>query len=212
MWLMNAHDRKYYPLLISVMLHAMALLCCVSLTAHKKTTLGQNNASTINSYIYQDHASTVLTATKNQPKISAALSGVTRQVSARGLQKAHVTTKKIMNIAAEHPVAQQMMKRSPASQGQLASELVTLLHAAIQEKQHYPLSAQQMEREGRVTVKFTLFVDGTITHLRIAHSSGTTSLDEAAVAAVNEAAPFGHVEKFLEGPQEYVIDVVFALT
>lgn len=91
------------------------------------------------------------------------------------------------------------------------SELIALLHQAIQRQQHYPEMAMEMQREGRVTLEFTLHENGEVSALRIAHSSGTESLDAAAIAAVNQSVPFHQVEKYIHGPQEYRIDVVFEL-
>lgn len=90
--------------------------------------------------------------------------------------------------------------------------LGALLHDAIQRHQRYPLNALEMEREGRVTLVFTVYVDGTIGNLRIDRSSGTTSLDEAALLAVREATPFKGVDRYLKRPKEHRIDVVFELT
>lgn len=90
-------------------------------------------------------------------------------------------------------------------------ELVALLHAAIQREQRYPASAQEMEREGRATLSFTLFPDGNITNLKLARSSGTNALDNAALAAVTHAAPFAQVDRYVHAAQQYDIDVVFQL-
>lgn len=95
--------------------------------------------------------------------------------------------------------------------GKSADELLALLHAAIQQKQHYPISALQMERQGRVKLGFTLFINGQIENLRIISSSGTESLDHAALLAVKKAVPFQRIENYLTSAQEYNVDVVFEL-
>ncbi len=97
------------------------------------------------------------------------------------------------------------------SSGQQTEALLALLHDAIQKQQHYPTSAMEMEREGRVTVKFMLFADGTIREARVVKSSGTNSLDEAALIAVHQAAPFNEANRYLNAPREFSIDVVFEL-
>ena len=111
--------------------------------------------------------------------------------------------------------AQQQQTAMPvraSSKGQPMPELIALLHAAIQREQHYPASAQELEREGRVTLSFTLFANGTIKAPKILHSSGTDSLDHAALAAVHQAAPFQHIDRYLKSAQDYQIDVVFKLS
>ncbi len=95
--------------------------------------------------------------------------------------------------------------------GKQMSELTALIHSAIQEAQQYPASAQEMGRQGRSTISFLLHPDGTVTDLKLLHSSGTTSIDNAALAAVNNAAPFRQVNKYLHEAKPYQIDVVFLL-
>lgn len=92
------------------------------------------------------------------------------------------------------------------------AELMALLHAAIQEQQQYPANALEMEREGKITLSFIVYKDGTIANLKILKSSGTSSLDNAALAAVQKAAPFKNVSKYVQEPQACQLDVVFELT
>ncbi|HEX2549315.1 MAG TPA: energy transducer TonB, partial [Gammaproteobacteria bacterium] len=99
-----------------------------------------------------------------------------------------------------------------AGNGNPTSELVTLLHAAIQAQQKYPDNALQMEREGKTTLSFTLYPDGSIKSLKMLNSSGTSTLDEAALTAVNAATPFKGIDKYLKNPEEFQITVAFELT
>lgn len=101
---------------------------------------------------------------------------------------------------------------SVGATGEKTSELVALLHAAIQAKQRYPASALQIGQEGRVNLMFILYKNGSISDLRVARSSGTDSLDQAALVAVKEAVPFKGADKYLQASQEYSIEVVFELT
>lgn len=101
---------------------------------------------------------------------------------------------------------------STAAKSTPVSTLTALLHAAIQREQQYPASAQEQERQGRVTLVFTLYPDGKIANPRIAQTSGTQSLDHAALAALNAAAPFQHVDRYLKTPGDYQVDVVFTLS
>lgn len=103
------------------------------------------------------------------------------------------------------------MERASGRQGQPIERLLALLHDAIQKQQHYPPSAFEMERQGRVTVKFILFPTGFVRDLRVVKSSGTKSLDDAALSAVKDALPFSQVEHFLTASREFSIDIVFEL-
>jgi len=98
-----------------------------------------------------------------------------------------------------------------SNSGEQTEGLLVLLHQAIQNKQQYPASALQMGRQGRVKVGFKLYPDGTISHLRLIKSSGTESLDKAAMEAVRLAIPFKEIDSYLKAPDDFNIDVVFAL-
>ncbi len=97
------------------------------------------------------------------------------------------------------------------SRGEPTDALLALLHAAIAREQEYPASALALERTGRVTVAFILQTNGQVRDLHIAQSSGTTSLDRAALMAVTRAAPFAAAETYLVQEQRFHIDVVFNL-
>ena len=107
---------------------------------------------------------------------------------------------------------EQLHKSQNAGNNKPISELIAMLHAAIQKQQHYPASALQMGREGSAIVGFTLFPNGIIDHLEIVKSSGTATLDEAAMAAVHDALPFKGIDKYLSIPQNYQLTVAFELT
>jgi len=120
--------------------------------------------------------------------------------------------KKTIALTAQHESTPAPMTAPRATvKGAPMTALVALLHAAIQREQRYPASAQEMEHEGRATLSFTLFPDGNIANLKLAHSSGTNALDNAALAAVTHAAPFAQVERYVHAAQQYDIDVVFQL-
>lgn len=112
---------------------------------------------------------------------------------------------------ANKPAISQQNTTTIAAKTAPVSALTALLHAAIQREQQYPASAQEQEREGRVTLAFTLFPNGNISNLHIQKTSGTTSLDHAALAAVNAALPFQQVDRYLKSAENYQVDVVFAL-
>lgn len=120
--------------------------------------------------------------------------------------------------ALHKPSSIKLTKPVPAARAQLKGEkqqppsaLIALLHEAIQRAQEYPASAAAAEQEGRATVEFTLNKSGELQQLKLLHSSGIESLDQAALAAVNHAAPFYNAQKYLQESGQYQIDVVFAL-
>jgi TonB family protein len=205
---------KSYPQLTSIMLHVFVLLSFIFYFdfSAEEVTLGQDTVQTVNSYVYQDPISENRIAASNQNH-SAPAEHIERKVAANGIQKV-TPLKKPMPTSEklESQTAQSSRQQSPVSRGQQTSELIALLHAAIQKQQRYPASALQLEREGRVKVKFTLDTHGMISNLQVAESSGTSSLDEAALSAVKDAAPFTEAMQYLHETQVYNIDVAFELT
>ena len=160
--------------------------------------IGNDNANIINAFTYtgsSPYINNKLTMTKKEKPVIK---------KADFYEKSAVPTRQMTasNIATNS---------GSKSHGDHTNELLALLHAAIQEKQEYPDSALQLEREGRVTVEFLLDQNGEVSNIRIAKSSGTTSLDEAAVHAVQNASPFVMAKKFLKNTKEYSVDVIFKL-
>ncbi len=89
--------------------------------------------------------------------------------------------------------------------------LSQLLHQAIQAKQYYPDSALALGRCGIVTVAFNLNRDGSISDLHCVKSSGTISLDQAALEAVRAAAPFQGVGAYLTAAKNFELALRFEL-
>lgn len=60
----------------------------------------------------------------------------------------------------------------------------------IETTKKYPASARAMQKEGRITVSFTLTLQGNVNDVRIVNSCPHTILNQAAIKAVMDAAPF----------------------
>ncbi len=101
--------------------------------------------------------------------------------------------------------------QNSSSSGEKIAELLRRLHVAIQQHQHYPASALQMHKQGKVTLSFMLLTNGYINNLTLLKSSGVQSLDEAALTAVRDAVPFLGLESYLAKAKTFSIDVVFDL-
>ncbi|MCD6217256.1 energy transducer TonB, partial [bacterium] len=54
----------------------------------------------------------------------------------------------------------------------------------------YPLIARSKGKEGSVVVEFTLHLDGSISDILILERASFSSFNDAAITAVNSAAPF----------------------
>ncbi|MBV9575515.1 MAG: TonB family protein [Gammaproteobacteria bacterium] len=161
--------------------------------------LGNPQRMVLQAYVNESLANAANSSSKQTFKQISKLPSQQKSILTHKTQEKINTNKKIIHTKTS----------TTMSKGAEANTLLTLLHAAIQKQQHYPPSALAMERQGRATVSFTLFTDGSVQHIHLTQSSGTASLDEAALAAVREAAPFKEALRYLHNTQEYSIDVVF---
>lgn len=190
---------KYsHSLTASVTAHLLLVFfVCYQLNMATPVKYGNNEREIISSYLI----STPAVVADAKPESKQLITPITK----------HAIALQIKNKVANKMAKQTEAHQRSAIKGAPMPELIALLHAAIQKAQHYPASAQEMEREGRTTVAFTLHKNGSISDLQIQHSSGTSSLDNAALAAVSDAAPFPQVDRYVRTAQAYQIDVVFAL-
>lgn len=178
--------------IISILLHCFLLMGFITFVKQLPQKLGVNEREVIISFLDQPHS---LRAEKQSNPEKGGIAS--RTVRKDKLVQKH----KPIPL---HPSHSQTTDKP-------APELLIFLHKEIQQHQRYPQSALAMEREGIVTVMFTLYTNGSIDHLQLVKSSGTTSLDNAALAAVNQSVPFKGVDKYLKQTKDYQIDVVFEL-
>ncbi len=83
----------------------------------------------------------------------------------------------------------------------------------IDRYKNYPYAARRRLETGRVTVRFVIHPDGTIDGLQVIQRSASSLLDEAALKAVRDAAPFpGFPRDVLAHPLAVEIGLVFELT
>ena len=78
----------------------------------------------------------------------------------------------------------------PAPDPALEADYRNRIRLAVDGHKHYPRMARRLGLEGRVVLGFTILADGRLAGLRVVQSSGSELLDEAALEAVREAAPF----------------------
>lgn len=188
-------------LLLSASLHALLLAFFLFHIKNSKLlkNYGNSQKTVISSYLYQNPNKTVPNKTP-KPKQFAS-----KMKNALGL------TLKRKKTIPKKTVTKQAQRKAKVK-GAPMPALMMLLHKGIQANQRYPASAQAMEREGNVTVFFTLHENGSVDHINIAKSSGTRSLDFAAMNAIKRAAPFKGVNKFINHAHDYQINVIFRLS
>ncbi|MEQ1976917.1 energy transducer TonB [Xenorhabdus sp. SGI240] len=72
------------------------------------------------------------------------------------------------------------------------------LRQEIERHKRYPRKAKRMKQQGIVTVNFTLLDDGTLTAAKVVNSSGNSTLDNAALDAINHANSVGSIPTGIE--------------
>lgn len=82
----------------------------------------------------------------------------------------------------------------------------------IESRKKYPEASRRQGMEGKVVASFVINPDGTVSDLTVAEGSGFASLDEAALAAVNDAAPFPALpEGLFKGSVPVKVPILFEM-
>ncbi len=180
---------------IAITLHLVlvALLASQFFYTIKPTVVGGKSLGTLQSYLYSAPAKVLSVKKTLMPRLLSTSGGLTSMASPIVARKQAATS---VNTVAD--------TANPDALSQL-------LHQAIQEQQHYPDSAIALQRSGIVTVIFTLNPDGSIENLQCVNSSGTVSLDNAALEAVQAAIPFKGVNAYLTSPKSFQLALRFEL-
>jgi protein TonB len=77
------------------------------------------------------------------------------------------------------------------AEGKVSADYMTLLKARIYYVWKYPENAVLKGEQGKVGISFILNEKGELVDIKIIESSGSQSLDSAAMDAVKQASPFG---------------------
>ena len=95
----------------------------------------------------------------------------------------------------------------------VSPDYLAAIRKRIERFQRYPRFARENGVEGTTTVRFTLSNDGHLAELAISVSSGAKTLDDAALTAIRDAAPFAPFPKGQRGTKLRIqLPVVFQLT
>lgn len=88
--------------------------------------------------------------------------------------------------------------------------LLSILHQLIAEQQIYPDTALALQQQGTVKVGFYLYPDGHLTQIALQKSSGYSTLDNAALSAVNQLSSVNIAKEYLTQPTFFSVDIIFA--
>ena len=87
-----------------------------------------------------------------------------------------------------------------------------MVRMRIETRKTYPESARKNQKQGGVSVRFTITEDGSVKSITIAESSGHDILDSAALSAVKNAAPLPRPPRNLFDEQlKVLITIMFEL-
>jgi TonB family protein len=85
------------------------------------------------------------------------------------------------------------------SDSKILQDFLKIISRKIEESKRYPRWAMDAGLEGMVVIRFSILQDGTLdAEIQLVSSSGTQVLDNAAVAAVRDAAPFPALPRALK--------------
>ena len=93
------------------------------------------------------------------------------------------------------------------------NDFLKAVRERIKQVQRFPPRVRNLDDGATTTVRFTLFKDGTIRNPVVSNSSGTKALDNAAIAAVQNAVPYPSFPEGQEGNSlRLEIPIIFELS
>jgi len=93
------------------------------------------------------------------------------------------------------------------------NEFLKAVRDRIKQVQRFPPRVRNLDDGSSTTVRFTLFKDGTIQNPTVTDSSGSKALDNAAIAAVQNAVPYPPFPEGQEGNSlRLELPIIFELT
>ena len=93
------------------------------------------------------------------------------------------------------------------------NEFLKAVRDRIKQVQRFPPRVRNLDDGATTTVRFTLFKDGTIQNPTVTDSSGSKALDNAAIAAVQNAVPYPPFPEGQEGSSlRLELPIIFELT
>jgi periplasmic protein TonB len=93
-----------------------------------------------------------------------------------------------------------------------AKDYFQMVRMKIESRKKYPPSARRQNLTGRVTVKFVIRQDGSVSNLKILKKSKFKSLNQAALKAIKSCVPFpGPPRAYFKGAVSVQLSIVFDL-
>jgi len=110
-------------------------------------------------------------------------------------------------------LAQWNSKLDPFVEYDTANSYLEMVKLRIEREKKYPESAKSRQIEGHITIRFIITQNGDVGAVEIEKKSGHDFLNKAALAAVQNAAPFQKPpSRFFKGDITLKVTIVFELT
>jgi TonB family protein len=201
--MMMTYSAKYHLFFASIAVHFL-LLIVLSLYFSKQVEIHRIKGSYVTAYAYNNVISQSNHIKNSQPiKSRSREQAITRE-------NPEVIQHTSASIVLSKPQAKLIHQPEAVNENDVIHRtLLKLLHDEIAAKQVYPENALLLNQTGVVSIGFTLNPDGVITNESILKSSGVSSIDSAALAAVRQVSPLKTADRYLQEKEIFSIDVVF---
>jgi len=150
--------------------------------------------------------------TSGQPFGGASFAGASAGISAGN--EGTINVPSIPGVAAAGNPGMHISQWNPAlSEFGSPKDYYHMVQMKIEAYKQYPATARKQNQEDRVTVCFIIGPDGAISDLKILKGSRFKTLDQAALDAVKNCAPFPRPPPvFFDGPLKLQLTLLFELT
>ncbi|HAG61651.1 MAG TPA: hypothetical protein DCL40_01980 [Coxiellaceae bacterium] len=198
--------------MMSLILHGLLLMSLLLGFDHAILSTSHARNSTIKTYLIVGEL----------PAVTQSLS--TQQTSPDKRISMISSRKTALKPAKKHPSTRQVSKRTAPSErtqvasivkhGTASSELQALsmyLYRKIARHAHYPSGVSRLGASPQVLLQFTVYPDGHINGAHVVESSGSASVDAAALKALNHSLPFNQASRWLHQPQPCRLMIHFSV-
>lgn len=116
----------------------------------------------------------------------------------------------VMEMPPKKPIEEKIEVINPVQEAMLRYQ--DMVKQGIEEVRRYPHWAKRQGIEGTVYINFTVLLDGASRDIRIIRTSGSTILDDEAIATIERANPFPPIPKEINSSSvQMEVSIVFTL-
>jgi periplasmic protein TonB len=152
-----------------------------------------------------------------QPSHGANFAGMSAGIAAGG--EGGISVPSVPGVSAGNP-GMHISQWNPGGTGDIGASdfsssrtYLEIVKLKIEKNKKYPEDAKRNRMEGTVGLKFIITPDGNIKNTEVAKSSRNRMLDDAAMKALQDAAPFPKPpERFFKGEVPLQLSIIFELT